>query len=127
MAMTGAFLFLLWISVFLTPVCILFTWVKNVNYLTKEEVQNNWRQAVLFAAQVAVTAAAIPVWCYVFHHSDSAVGAQDRFQHKLFWSSFALALIGLVGSAAGKGVAKKVTVASSIFVILNWVALAAFA
>ncbi len=123
--MAYAFLFLLGISVLLTPVCILFTWVENVSHLTKEEIENNWRQAVLFAAQITVTVAVCPLWYYIFNHNDSAIGAQDRFQHRLFRGSLGLALIALGGSSVGKGFAKKTTVVSSVLVVANRVAMGA--
>lgn len=118
-------LLLLWVSPFASAVCIAFMW-RYVS-LSEVEVRRRWRKAVLRVAQVVVTVAAVLTWYWLLNHGGLTWPAEDQRTHRFFRISTTLAFCSLAGSILGTGSARKTTLASSILVIINWMAVGVFA
>jgi hypothetical protein len=118
-------LFLLYISMFASPLSIVFIWVKRVS-VYGTETKFGWRQIALLGAQLMVTAAVILVWYWLLTRDSLRWPEEDRYLRQFFRMSMALGVAALAGSLLGTGTAKKATVASSILVMVNWLAVAAF-
>jgi len=126
-SVNGIFLLLLYVSCFVSPLCVTYMWVKRLIALKKNAgTKYGWRQVVLLGAQVMVTAAVILVWYWILNHSTSAGPEEDRYLRKFFRTSAALAIAALVASLLGTGTAKKFTAVSSVLVMVNWLAVYAF-
>jgi hypothetical protein len=121
---TVIFLFLLWISPFASAVFVLYMW--RLISLTEVEVKHCWRKAVLRVAQVGVTVAVVLTWYWLFNHGGLTWPAEDRRQGRFFRTSGILAFCSLAGSILGAGAGRKATAASSILVMVNWLAVGAF-
>ena len=120
-AILPAFLYL---SFFASPLCIVYLWAKRLIMLTTgAETKHGWRQTVLLGAQVMVTAAVILVW-YGLASPLSGIG--DNYLRDFFGPSCMLAIAAMAGSLLGTGTGKGVTAASSVLVMVNWLAFAIF-
>jgi hypothetical protein len=123
-AINTIFLFLLWVSPFASAVCIAFMW-RYVS-LSEVEVRHRWRNAVLRVAQVVVTIAAALTWYWLLNHGGLTWPAEDQRTNRFFRTGTTLAFCSLAGSIVGTGSARKTTFASSILVMINWVAVGVF-
>ena len=121
---TPVFLFLLFISPFASAVCVLYMW--RLISLTEVEVHQRWRRVVLRVAQVAITVAVMLTWYRLFDGGGLTWPAEDQRERIFFRASSTLALCSLAGSILGAGPGRKTTAASSILVMVNWLAVAEF-
>jgi hypothetical protein len=115
---------LLYLSFLASPLCIVYLWGKRLVMLTTStEKKHGWRQTVLLAAQVMVTAAVILVW---YGLGSPLNGPEENSLRQFFGPSVALAIAAMAGSLLGTGTGKAVTAASSVLVMVNWLAVAIF-
>jgi hypothetical protein len=127
LSINGIFLVLLYVSLFITPLCVGAIWVKRLLVARKtDNVRYCWREILLLAAQLMLTAAVALVWYWLLNHSSGAGPEEDRYLSKFFRTSAVLAIAALVGSLLGTGTAKRVTAVSSVLVLINWLAVGAF-
>lgn len=119
----------LWILLFVNPALVLYIWIKRGESagVEGEGEKFRWRSAALWAAQVLVTAAVILFWYYSLRANAYSYPEDDKFLMRWSRPSQSLALAGLICAAIGKGTAKKVTVACSAVVFLNWISVYVFA
>ena len=117
---------LLYLSFFASPLCVVYIWTKRlITVRTSGLVKCSWRQSVLIGAQVMVTAAVSLVWYWLIMPTPLTEPSIDKFL-RISLASVALAISAMLGALIGKGEAKRTTTASSVLVIVNWLAFAAF-
>ena len=127
LALNKALLWLLFVSFFVSPVCVAYIWVRRVFVLVRGTEKNSgWRWIALLVAQLMLTVAAVLVCYWLLNHSPMAGPEEDAYLRRFFRPSAALAMTALLLSLFGRGSAKGITLLSSGLVLVNWVAVAVF-
>ena len=117
---------LLYLSFFASPLCIVYLWGERLIMLkTKTETKPAWRKTILLGAQLMVTAAVTLVWHWLLVPSPVTRLEADKYLRTCF-TSLGLAFTAMAASLLGTGTAKGITTASSLLVMLNWLAVAVF-
>jgi hypothetical protein len=126
-ALNKVFLWLLYISFFVSPMCVAYIWLRRAFvFIRGTDTNAGWRWIVLLGAQLMLTAAVVLVCYWLLNHSRLAGPEEDAYLRRFFTPSAALAITALLLSLFGTGTAKRTTVLSSGLVLVNWFAVAVF-
>ena len=127
LALNKVLLLLLFISFFVSPICVAYIWVRRAfAFIRGTDRNSGWRWIVLLGAQLMLTVAVVLVCYWLLNHSPMAGPEEDAYLRKFFRPSTVLAVAALLISLFGTGAAKRTTVLSSGLVLVNWLAVAVF-
>jgi hypothetical protein len=117
--MTIALVAALFSLVYVNPIVVVFIWATR---LGDDFSKRDWRGILLLVAQLLLTIAVAAVWFWIFEHTSLTYPEDDKFLRRCLRFSAILASAALIAAATGKGPGRKSTIASSVFVFLNWLA-----
>ena len=85
LALNKALLWLLFVSFFVSPVCVAYIWVRRVFVLVRGTEKNSgWRWIALLVAQLMLTVAAVLVCYWLLNHSPMAGPEEDAYLRRFF-------------------------------------------